>query len=171
MFLDKVYVKPSDTLNAHYDKNKHMWVLNASFLRLLNPNLSDDELSRKAERYSRHIYAYLYRDVVATFNKRFVEWLISCTEQGKEIMLEALVEQAEADADSGIDSLSLSSPVDLTNGVSIDEKTLRNGSIAVFAKDTLNNAYVEVNGAKYYFNKGFRYNITFGAKDYERYEY
>lgn len=171
--FDEIYEKPQDIEGlARYDKNTHRWVLDISAMKpMFLTARSDEQLRRKAESYSRHIYSWLYKDVVTTQNRSFVEWLISCTKEGREAMLTALQEQAEADAESDINSLSLASPVDLSNGNVFDGEALRSGSIAVYAKDALDDASVLIGGTRIYFNKRFDYGIRFGQSDYERYDY
>lgn len=170
--LQDIYVKPEDIEGElNYDKTFHRWVLDISEIKpMFQGSRSDAELTRKCGAYSRMLYNYLWDKVVSTRNKPFVEWLISCTEQGRNIMFEALKEQAEADAESGIASLRLASPVDLSNGSTINADLL-DASIAPMAKEMLNNAYVDFGNAKIYFNKAYFLGVTLTSKDYEEYEY
>lgn len=171
--FESVYVKPADIEGlATYNKDLHMWVLDVSVLKSMMPNArSDEQLARKALSYSRHIYNWLYKNVVTTQNRSLVEFLISCTIEGRNAMLNALQEQAEADAESNINTLSISSPVDLATGNVIDEDLLRSASIALYAKDLLTDASVLVGNNRFYFNKRFDYGVRFNENSYTELEY
>lgn len=172
MTLKDIYVKPEDIEGlANYDKKTHRWVLDISVVKAMNPDSqSDEELQRKCQRYSRLIYNWLYKRVACTQNKPLVEWLISCTEEGRDLMLEALQEEAQADAESGIASVSLSSKIDLSNGATIQADML-DASISPLCKEILDDASVHIGNGEIYFNKKFSYGIYLTSKAYEEYDY
>lgn len=173
MNLEEIYVKPQDIKGlCRYDSKAHRWVLDISVLKPMFPDaMSDEELERKCYRYSRHVYEYLWNRIVPTYNKSLIEWLISCTEEGRDAMLSALKEQAEADSESGLDSLGMSSPVDLTNGTVIDPTLMKEASIAPYAKDALDDASVAMGKLRVWFNKRVCYGIRFDREAYERWAY
>lgn len=173
MDLNNIYVKPTDLEGEYaYDRKFHRWVLDISEIKpMFQGSRSDVELTRKCASYSRVVYNYLWDKVVATCNRPFVEWLISCTDEGKSIIIDCLKEQAEADAESGINSLRLASKVDLSNGTEIGGD-LGDYSVAPMVKQMLANAKVSCDGVNLYFNKSYNLGVSMNLpKDYEEYEY
>ncbi len=171
MGFEDIYVKPESLEGEYaYDSTNHRWVLDISEIKPMFPDArSDEELTRKCASYSRLIYNYLWKKV-ATYNRSFVEWLISCTEEGKRSVLDALKEQAEADAESGVNSLRLASKVDLSNGNVIKEDLL-DASIAPMAKEIIENAKVSVGSFDVYFTRMVNYGIRLAPVAYEKWEY
>lgn len=171
MGFEDIYVKPESLEGEYiYDSVNHRWVLDISEIKPMFPDArSDAELTRKCGSYSRVIYNYLWRKV-ATYNRSFVEWLVSCTDEGKRIILDALKEQAEADAESGLNSVRLASRVDLSNGTIIDGDLL-DASIAPMAKEIIENAKVSLGAFDIYFTRMVNYGVRLAPVAYQKWEY
>ena len=169
--LNEVYVAPVSVEGQRvYDPVTHRWLLDGSVIKKLMPELSDDEISRKQQSYTNHVYRFL-KHKVAGYNWRFVEWLISCTTQGMSLMLEALRAQLEADSESNYDSIANVSPIDPNNNVTIDPKLIKEVRICPEAQDILLDGYVSVGPFQYYFNKRFYLGVSLPQTAYADWAY
>ena len=162
-----MYVKPVSVEGVcQYDPDTHRWLLDISAIKKAMPELSDEEAASKQESYSRHVYQWFQFMLVNTANWPFVEFVLSCTEQGKQDMLQALNAQMSADRTSNIDSLGEQSPIDVTSGAEINQASLMSASIATFAKMILRNASIDIGGAPLLLSKYYSFGIFLPSDRY-----
>ena len=91
---------------------------------------TDAELRKRLSQTSRLIYNYLLYNCY-TRNKAVVEWALNRTQKGRDFLFDVLVEQFEADNDSGYNDLSKISPINVSNGQVIERGTILANMISV----------------------------------------
>ena len=128
--------------------------------------IDEDELKAKLKGYGAVDQEVANFMLVNTANWPFVEFVLSCTEQGKQDMLQALNAQMSADRTSNIDSLGEQSPIDVTSGAEINQASLMSASIATFAKMILRNASIDIGGAPLLLSKYYSFGIFLPSDRY-----
>lgn len=167
MNLSRIYQKPTSKVGEYtYDKGAHRWILAPEYIQKVNPSLDYNTAVRKSRAYSQHVYFLMWNEYVATWNKSLVEWLISCTEEGKEKMLEMLREQAEADYQSNIDDIAYQSPLS-EKGKTFQIKDMIKACVAPTIHGMLDSMVI----AGFYINKAFDQGVRFNYSSYERWDY
>lgn len=170
--LQAIYAKPTDEAGvSKYDATSHRWLLDISLVKKINPILDDETAQRKAEDYSSHVYDWFRYMLVHTANWDFVEFVLACTSDGKNAILNAMEAQAKADAVSNIDSLGDQSPIDVTSGAEINQYSLQSASIATYAKMILKNASIDLGGVQLLLCKSYPFGIYMPTDRYSVWGY
>ena len=90
----------------------------------------DNVLDKRIKKNSRKIYNYIKYHSYSG-NSYFVDVLLNKTEEGRRFLKDILLEQMEADNETGFNDLSSQPAVNVANGNIIDRDELRRNQISV----------------------------------------
>lgn len=91
---------------------------------------NDAELKKRLSQNSRLIYNFILYNC-NTRNKAVVEWALNKTPKGREFLFDVLLEQFDADNDSGYNDLVKISPINVSNGQVIDRGLILQNLVSV----------------------------------------
>lgn len=99
----------------------------------------DQILKKRIRKNSKKVYDFIfYRGYSG--NKDIIEKLINHTDEGRKFIFEVLVSQMEADLESGYNDLSMTSPVNVSNGQVIDREILANNQVSIDTEQLIENS-------------------------------
>lgn len=164
-------IKPYDDANFVYSRTKHRYVPTKALVTELGGQYKNDTIAlRRLESISKAIYRYIYEHGNSA-NRYYVEFLINCTEEGRQMLFEAMQEQLVADIDNGYEDGAKQNLIDFSNGNIIDREQVKKNRLSIDAESVIHSGLLPVNilyaGAfavapYYYQNK---------TELYEKYEY
>ena len=91
---------------------------------------NDEETTRRIKKNTRKIYNYIkYHS--STVNSGYIDILLNKTEEGRRFLLDVLLEQFEADNETGYNDLSSQPAINIANGQVINREELERNQISV----------------------------------------
>ena len=135
---------PTNTSAMKYNSVHHKYVLDMEYLKktyeidFVKKEGSATKAYNKLLQISTRIYNYIYNHKQRS--KRFWEWYLAFNDDVREVIQEALVQQALFENESNVSLLQHQVGVNLLNGIVISEKELKGSrGIALEAENTLRN--------------------------------
>ena len=133
----KVITPYSDDVLA-YNTDTAQYELTLNYVKgLFGNNFVDDGvLEKRIKKNSRKIYNVIHARI-NNLNRVAVNFLLSKTQEGRNYIKDILVEQMEADIESGFNDLSSTPAINVSNGQTIDRNLLVQNQISVDAEQIL----------------------------------
>lgn len=134
------YIQPSDTDYLKWNEKTKRYELSREFVKNeMNVNFADDGvLDNRIRKNSRKIYNYIKHNSY-TANHPFIEKLLNNTKEGQEFLKDVLLEQLEADNETGFNDLSSQPAVNISSGQIIDRDELQRNQISVDTEQLIEN--------------------------------
>ena len=126
------FIEPSTTNELKWDEKTNRYELTIEYVKdNLEVNFADDDvLSKRIKKNSRKIYNYLKYHSCTT-NSMYLDVLLNKTEEGREFLKDVLLEQLEADNETGFNDLSSQPAVNTATGQVIERDELQRNQISV----------------------------------------
>ena len=134
-------ITPYSDASLEWDEGQKRYVLTIQrFKAEFGSNFADDQtLLRRLRKNSRKVYNFIrYRG--HTSNWAAAESAINKTEEGRNFILACLLEEMEADNESGFNDLSSAPAVNITNGQVIDRSQLAANQISVDCEQVISSS-------------------------------
>ena len=164
-------IKPYDTADFKYNRSKHRYVLDKTVITALGGQYKNETIAtRRLESISKAVYRYIYEHGNSA-NRYYVEFILNCTREGREMLYNAMYEQLTADVDNGYEDGAKQNLIDFATGNIIDREQVKKNRLAIDAECEIHSGILPINilyagafaVAPYYYQN----------KDelYEKYEY
>ena len=134
------FIQPYTDKFLTWNSKTNRYELTMSYVKEeLEINFRDDGvLEKRLKRNSKIIYNYLKNNTYVG-NIADMETLLNKTEQGRDFLKEVLLEQFEADNESGYNDLTKQPAINLATGQVIDRNELIRNQISVAAEQVIDN--------------------------------
>lgn len=134
------FIQPYSDEFLTWNSKTNKYELTMSFVREeLEINFKDDGvLEKRLKRNSKIVYSYLKNNTYVG-NITDMETLLNKTEQGREFLKEVLLEQFDADNDTGYNDLTKQPAINLATGQVMDRNELIRNQIAVSTEQLIDN--------------------------------
>lgn len=134
-------IKPYSDSVLEWDESLQKYVITIQYFKDNFDNVyADDEvLKRRLKSNTKLVYRWISNHINSA-NKRFVDKLLSCTQEGRDFIKEILTVQIEADAETGYNDLSKAPAVNLANGQIIPREELLRNQICVDAEQVFDDS-------------------------------
>lgn len=126
------YIEPRTDSILKWNETTKRYELTLEFVKQeMDVNFADDGiLEKRIKKNSRKIYNYIkYRSYSG--NYQFLEKLLNHTEEGREFLRDVLLEQLEADNETGFNDLSSQPAINIGSGQEISRESLQANQISV----------------------------------------
>lgn len=145
MELELIETISNEQLEWNALTRQYRLTLNAIREIVGNAYKNDEVARQRSILNSANVYSYIYNRG-CTANKKYTEFIINRTKQGKELIFQALMYQILADAQNGYNDIPNQNPIDFSNGSTIDREQIRKNKVAVNVEDLLDNSQAYLNG-------------------------
>lgn len=131
-------IKPYNDEKLVFNKTTNRYELSFECAKALFDNnfADDDTLKKRLTKNSRKIYNYIKYHSYSG-NRQVIEGLLNKTAEGRKFLFDVLLEQFEADVDSGFNDLSSAPAVNVANGQIIPREELQKNQISVDAEQII----------------------------------
>lgn len=136
--LNANIIKPYDSPTMTYDSVKHRYILTTVALNSVGNTWKDDQafIERRLKQISNVVYNWIYSHT-HTSNIALVEFVLACTEKGRQVIEEALTYQLEADVENGYNDISKILPINPANGQVIKQTDIKENAICIETRNVL----------------------------------
>ena len=126
------FIQPYTDETMIWNSKTNKYELSPAFVKSeMETHYADDNvLDKRIKKNSRKIYNYIKYHSYSG-NSYFVDVLLNKTEEGRRFLKDILLEQMEADNETGFNDLSSQPAVNVANGNIIDRDELRRNQISV----------------------------------------
>lgn len=125
-----------DVLAYNKDTGKYELTLTYVKEKLGNSFVDDGILQKRIQKNSRKIYNVIFARIYNA-NGKVVSFMLERTEEGRQYLHDLLLEQMEADLESGFNDLSSTPAVNVSNGQVLDRNQLYANQISVDTEQIL----------------------------------
>jgi len=134
-------ITPYSDNDLTFDESLGMYLLTIQKVKsVYDNNFQDDQtLLRRIKKNSRKVYNFIYYRGFSA-NKKAITFLLNRTKEGREFILNVLLEQMEADLESGYNDLSSSPAINVSNGQTIDREHLAQNQVSVDTEQLIENS-------------------------------
>lgn len=139
MELEIIEIYNDDQLEWNSTTKQYRLTLNAIREIVGNAFRNDEVARQRSILNSANVYSYIYNRG-ATANKKYTEFIINHTKQGRELIFQALMYQIMADSQNGYNDIVNQNPIDFGNGSVIDREQIRRNKVAINVEDLLDNS-------------------------------
>lgn len=161
-------IEPYDSDTMIYDKNTHRYILTLTSIEKANGRYSNDGVAtQRLLEMSNNVYLYIYSNASQS-NRYYIEFIISCTKQGRDFIEQVLTEQLYADLESRQNDICKQTAIDFQSGRIIDRQVIKANRICVNAEDTINSGICGIN---LMFQGTYNAYFKLGDLRYETYKY
>lgn len=131
-----LYIEPYDNDKLEFKEGRYVLTIEEFNNKFTNPFADTGILAKRLEKNSRKIYNYILNNCYS-LNQKIVRRLINETEVGRKFIYDVLIEQMEADIDSGYNDVSSQQPLNLTSGQILSRDELRKNQICIDAEQII----------------------------------
>lgn len=138
-------IEPYDTELMVYDKSFHRYYLTLNAIISLGGSYSNDIIAtQRLKEITNNVYLFIYTTANQS-NRYYNEFLISCTEDGRQLIQDTLFEQLRADLESRQNDIVKQPAIDFSKGLVIDRNEIIRNRISVNAEAVLNSGVCGIN--------------------------
>lgn len=156
------FIKPKSDSVLNWNETTNQYELTPEFVKAnFDVNYSDDAtLEKRIKKNSRKIYNFIrYRAYSGNFT--YIKILLNRTVEGREFLKNVLLEQLEADNETGFNDLSSQPAIDMASGRELSRDSLYENQISVDTEQL-----IEANSEYFGFNIMVRYSFPPMVKVY-----
>lgn len=134
-------ITPYSDNDLTFDESLGMYLLTIQKVKsVYDNNFQDDQtLLKRIKKNSRKVYNFIYYRGFSA-NKKAITFLLNRTKEGREFILGVLLEQMEADLESGYNDLSSSPAVNISSGQVIEREHLAQNQVSVDTEQLIENS-------------------------------
>lgn len=141
------FKKPYNDEDMTYDLKRHRYILTINYAKSLIQNAYKDDyaLENRLKEISSTVYNYIYNRG-NSYNKKYTRLFLNATENGRELIKEALEMQLNADADNGYNDIGKQNPIDFNTGNTIAREKIIENIVTPECANLIDNSASDLGG-------------------------
>jgi len=141
------FSNPYNDETMYYDIKTHRYVLCLSYAKSLVGNAYNDDgvMDKRLKEISLNVYNFIYSQG-HTSNKKYTKLFLNATENGRNLLIEALGAQLSADAENGYNDMVKQNPIDFNSGNVIDRDKIIYNQVCIQCQKIIENSPSDLDG-------------------------